>query len=216
MVGHDTAGLPVYSGNKVRYGNCSGALEVYYGWAPAYYQGLMTSPLEPLRVVTAEDGGKASAAILDEARARWPPPAAASTASTGADASSSTTTSSSAAASRSRSPPPRHQVHASLMAYHAKELTAAGFDPKAVAPPKAVVLGNWIADGKYTPGIGCAELRPEPRTLCSRQTFAWVCCALITRAGATSGQLALRPPLSRAAEGEGRSAQGGPPPRPGL
>ena len=62
------------------------------------------------------------------------------------------------------------------MGYHAKELTAAGFDPKAVAPPKAVVLGNWIADGKYTPGIGCAGLGPEPRTLRSRQTFAWVCC----------------------------------------
>ena len=53
MVGHDTAGLPVYSGNKVRYGNCSGALEVYYGWAPAYYQGLMTSPLEPLFLAAA-------------------------------------------------------------------------------------------------------------------------------------------------------------------
>ena len=30
LIGHDTAGRPIYSGTKVPFGNCSGALEVYY------------------------------------------------------------------------------------------------------------------------------------------------------------------------------------------
>jgi len=111
LVGYDTAGDPVYSGNKVQYGNCSGALEVYYGRAPDYYQEMMTSPLEPLTVMTVEDGTKTSADAIKA-------------------------------------------IHESLMTYHAKALKAAKIDPATVAPPKAVVLGNWISDGKYTPGIG--------------------------------------------------------------
>lgn len=45
-------------------------------------------------------------------------------------------------------------VHEHLMSHHATKLTAAGIDPETVPPPKTVVLGNWIHDGKYTPGIG--------------------------------------------------------------
>jgi len=52
VVGTDTAGEPVYSGFKVPYGNCSGALEVFYGRAMPYYQALMPSPLQPLTVAT--------------------------------------------------------------------------------------------------------------------------------------------------------------------
>lgn len=69
VVGADSAGLPVYSGDKVRFGNCSGALEVYYGEAHPYFVKLMTSPLEPLTVMTAEDGDAASRTALAQVHA---------------------------------------------------------------------------------------------------------------------------------------------------
>jgi hypothetical protein len=69
VVGADSAGMPVYSGDKVRFGNCSGALEVYYGEAHPYFVRLMTSPLEPLTVMTAEDGNAASTAALAQVHA---------------------------------------------------------------------------------------------------------------------------------------------------
>jgi len=62
-LGTDSAGRPIYSGTKLRFGNCSGALEVFYGPANDYYRGLMTSPLEPLTVLTAEDAGDGSAQV---------------------------------------------------------------------------------------------------------------------------------------------------------
>lgn len=110
-IGNDTAGNPVYSGNKVPYGDCAGALEVYYGLAPPYYAALMPTPLQPLTVATAEDGKNSSARLLSD-------------------------------------------VHEALVAYHTKVLRKAGIAPSALPPPKAVVMGNWISEGKYTPGIG--------------------------------------------------------------
>lgn len=110
-VGNDTAGNPVYSGNKVPYGDCAGALEVYYGYAPPYYAALMPTPLQPLTVATAEDGKDSSKQLISD-------------------------------------------VHASLMAYHTKVLRKKNIDPRTVPAPKAIVMGNWISDGKYTPGIG--------------------------------------------------------------
>ena len=56
VIGKDTAGVPVYSGSKVKGGNCSGALEVYYGRAQSYYQRLMSSLLQPLTVITQGQG----------------------------------------------------------------------------------------------------------------------------------------------------------------
>ena len=111
LVSHDPAGRPVYSGAKVPYGECAGALEVYYGMAPEYYLSFMSSPLEPLTVATAEDGTSRSAKLLAD-------------------------------------------VHVKLMGYHAKQLRKAGLDPASLPPPKAIVMGNWIEGGKYTPGIG--------------------------------------------------------------
>jgi len=69
LVGHDTAGQPVYSGNKVKFGNCSGALEVYYGSAAKYYSALMTSPLQPLTVAVEEDGTAASKTLISDVHA---------------------------------------------------------------------------------------------------------------------------------------------------
>jgi len=54
VIGEDTAGEPVYSGQKVQYGNCSGAIEVYYTRSAPYYEALMASPLQPLTVVTSD------------------------------------------------------------------------------------------------------------------------------------------------------------------
>lgn len=109
VVGHDPDGQPIYSGEKVRYGNCSGFLEVYYSFEVAYYKQYMSDPLEPVSVLTADVAGGA-AAIRD--------------------------------------------VHASLLAFHAAELKAAGIAPHSLAPPKLVVISNWTPDGKITPGIG--------------------------------------------------------------
>ena len=111
LIGHDTAGRPIYSGTKVPYGNCSGALEVYYSSSAPYYEALMESPLEPLTVATAEDGKAGSATLLAD-------------------------------------------VHAHLMSHHAAAFANASVDPATIAPPKAVVVANWIADGAFTPGIG--------------------------------------------------------------
>ena len=55
LIGKDTAGMPVYSGKKIPKGNCSGAIEVFYGRAAKYYADLMSSPLQPLTVVTDGD-----------------------------------------------------------------------------------------------------------------------------------------------------------------
>ena len=55
VIGKDTAGLPVYSGDKIQGGNCSGALEVYYGGATPYYEKLQSTKLQPLTVVTKDD-----------------------------------------------------------------------------------------------------------------------------------------------------------------
>lgn len=53
--GTDTAGNPIFSGEKVPFGNCSGALEVYYTSGTAYYQSYQTSVSQPLYVATKDD-----------------------------------------------------------------------------------------------------------------------------------------------------------------
>lgn len=110
-IGVDSAGQPVYSGDKVRMGNCSGALEVFYGPADKFYVKLMTSPLEPLTVMTAEDTNPTSTSAIGE-------------------------------------------VHRALIRHHDGALRRAGIDPQSIAPPKALVVANWVADGAFTPGIG--------------------------------------------------------------
>lgn len=67
VVGQDTAGRPIYSGNKVPFGNCSGVLEIYYdGHGTPYYRGLMADPLAPLAVI---DAAHANASFLSVAHA---------------------------------------------------------------------------------------------------------------------------------------------------
>ena len=72
VIGKDTAGEPVYSGHKVRFGNCSGALEVYYGpvGATSYYRKFMAGPLQPLTVVTRDGvaGGASATSALEASR----------------------------------------------------------------------------------------------------------------------------------------------------
>jgi hypothetical protein len=45
-------------------------------------------------------------------------------------------------------------VHESLMLYHASLLEAAGIDPKTLAKPLNIFIGNWVEEAPYTPGIG--------------------------------------------------------------
>merc|ERR1719198_1387895 len=55
VVGVAPSGAPVYSGEKVARGSCSGALEVYYSSRTTYYAQFTTSPYEALAVVRAGD-----------------------------------------------------------------------------------------------------------------------------------------------------------------
>ena len=57
LVGHDDSGRPVYSGERQTFGNCSGALEVYYTVTHPYYAEFKAaSKEEPLSVY---EGGRA-------------------------------------------------------------------------------------------------------------------------------------------------------------
>lgn len=60
VVGHTPVGDPVYSGKKIPFGNCSGALEVYYNFGSAFFQRFMTDTRKPLSVLTnhSEQGAK--------------------------------------------------------------------------------------------------------------------------------------------------------------
>ena len=63
VIGEDDSGAPVYSGDRVRFGNCSGAIEAYYTRTEKYYaQFRAASPEEPLAVF---ESGK----IVDELHA---------------------------------------------------------------------------------------------------------------------------------------------------
>jgi hypothetical protein len=137
LIGHDTAGMPVYSGIKVQYGNCSGAIEVFYGSAVKYYANLMSDPSQPLTVVTSDASGKA----IVEGGANDQPATAEAAAKLIDD------------------------VHVSLMTYHAKALKLAKIDPASIPKPKTCVLANWISDGKYTPGIGHLSGTDQDRKL---------------------------------------------------
>ena len=203
FIGLDTAGMPIYSGTKIPYGNCSGALEVFYGQAVPYYQALMKDPLEPLTVratmIAAAAAGVVAAVAMgsrgrgfngggEGGKGRWCGVGCAigggggsgggwSCFCGGGGGGSGGGTRNAQALPCTRShmpscyqrPPPQvatvedgtdsskkllADVHASLMSFHADTLKAKGFNPETLAPPKAVVLANWIADGKYTPGIG--------------------------------------------------------------
>lgn len=124
VIGKDTAGQPVYSGKKILKGNCSGAIEVYYTGGAEYYQGFMSSKLQPLTVVT---GGDSNRTMVEQ----------------GAKIGDA-----------ARNSKLLEDVHAHLVAHHAPALQKAGVDPKSIAKPKTIVLSNWIVDGAYTPGIG--------------------------------------------------------------
>eukprot|EP00958_Prasinococcus_capsulatus_P029648 scaffold7589_cov403-Prasinococcus_capsulatus_cf.AAC.3 len=55
VIGTDPAGDPIYSGAKLPYANCSGALEVYYASGKDYWKGFMSSVQKPLTVVTKDE-----------------------------------------------------------------------------------------------------------------------------------------------------------------
>lgn len=61
---YDSAGDPVYSRYKVPFGNCSGALEVYYSFGDTFFKKYMTNPLKPLAVLKATD--KEGKEFIDE------------------------------------------------------------------------------------------------------------------------------------------------------
>ena len=70
VVGADPSGAPVYSGEKLPFGNCSGAIEVFYTRAHPYYQRFESGVAEqPLAVfdLTAEGGASADAVELARA-----------------------------------------------------------------------------------------------------------------------------------------------------
>lgn len=52
-------------------------------------------------------------------------------------------------------------VHAQLMRFHADKLRQKGVDPASILPPKTVVMGNWISDAPYNPGIGYINVPPS-------------------------------------------------------
>mmetsp|Transcript_24075 Transcript_24075/g.44702 ORF Transcript_24075/g.44702 Transcript_24075/m.44702 type:complete len:486 (-) Transcript_24075:222-1679(-) len=55
------------------------------------------------------------------------------------------------------------EVHASLMEYHASVLEEAGIDPKTVAKPMNIFIGNWAVDAPYTPSIGYYDQDHQPQ-----------------------------------------------------
>ena len=54
-------------------------------------------------------------------------------------------------------------VHESLMLYHASLLEAAGIDPKTLAKPLNIFIGNWVEEAPYTPGIGYYDSSHQPQ-----------------------------------------------------
>eukprot|EP00935_MAST-01C_sp_MAST-1C-sp1_P000756 g756.t1 len=66
QTGVDTAGEPVFSGEKVAFGNCTGAMLVYYSSNTPYYRDLMRSDTQPLTVVTDQDTNSSAHAALKE------------------------------------------------------------------------------------------------------------------------------------------------------
>jgi len=65
VIGHTPAGDPVYSGQKVAFGNCSGALEVFYNFGSRFFQQFMTNPLKPLTVFSGNHSTKGAKFIDD-------------------------------------------------------------------------------------------------------------------------------------------------------
>ena len=55
-------------------------------------------------------------------------------------------------------------VHESLMQYHAELFEAAGIDPKTLAKPLNVFIGNWVEEAPYTPGIGYYDIFHQPQS----------------------------------------------------
>jgi len=154
VIGKDTAGIPVYSGRKVKKGNCSGALEVFYGEAQPYYQRLMSDPLQPLTVITRDGGTEQGAQAAEAPKAKpseWLEHGPSAGPHQGAAKGKVRISSREMDALRRKA---LDDVHAHLMAFHADQLKAAGVNPAAVPKPKTLVISNWTPDGKYTPGIG--------------------------------------------------------------
>lgn len=65
VIGHTPAGDPVYSGRKIPFGNCSGALEVFYDFGSTFFQQFMTNPLKPLTVFTNSGSAKGAQFLQD-------------------------------------------------------------------------------------------------------------------------------------------------------
>lgn len=55
IVGTEPNGNPIYSGDKVQYGDCAGAIEAYYAQAVPFYRQFMVDELTPITVVTDDD-----------------------------------------------------------------------------------------------------------------------------------------------------------------
>ena len=110
ITGHGADGTPISSGTPVAHGNCTGALLVLYTnfVEQPYYTKLMSSPTNPLTVISSESE---DASVLDD-------------------------------------------IHESLMEYHAQAFEEAGIDPKTIAKPANIFIGNWIENAPFTPGIG--------------------------------------------------------------
>ena len=68
IVGYGADGSPIYSKTPIAFGNCTGAILVSYTQFlhQAYYTSLMTSPSNPLTVITSDS---ANAEVLDEVHA---------------------------------------------------------------------------------------------------------------------------------------------------
>lgn len=63
VIGRDPDGRPIYSGTKLPYGNCSGAIEVYYSTADDFYRQFMFDDLTPVTVETQRDDGFLSKSV---------------------------------------------------------------------------------------------------------------------------------------------------------
>lgn len=179
VIGKDTTGTPVYSGRKVKRGNCSGALEVYYGEAQPYYQGLMNDPLQPLTVITREPGGTGGevdalqrkalddvhahlmAYHADQLKAAGVNPTVVPYAATPEDRATAGTMPSwpflacCLLPTAATAALPRAMQAASASVPHMCLFLAPCCRTVLLrSKPKTLVISNWTPDGKYTPGIG--------------------------------------------------------------
>uniref|UniRef100_A0A0G4FQU4 Amine oxidase domain-containing protein n=1 Tax=Chromera velia CCMP2878 TaxID=1169474 RepID=A0A0G4FQU4_9ALVE len=144
VIGRGPDGKPVYSREPVQYGNCSGALLVYYEnvvRAP-YYEKAMQDPGEPLVVIESTNNTKKTkrgeengiGVMREEERAEETDDLQQMIA----------------------------EIHDRLMAYHKEAFEAKGVDPSSVSPPRAVFMGLWTLTAPFTPGYGSYIFPAKP------------------------------------------------------